>query len=89
MILYSKRTAINVFPDADVIDPRIVYIYWDFDEGNGGHLDKDKNVIPRQPNYLRFHDLTSFHSWRNMYKDYWEEPTQNIIEDYLQVDEGL
>ena len=89
MILYSKRTTVNVFPDADVINPRIAYIYWDFGTGTGGHLDKDKNIIPRQPNYLRFHDLASFHRWRTTFKDYWEEPTQSIIEDYLQVDEGL
>ena len=87
MILYSKRTALNAFNE-DAIAPNIVYIYWDFDKRKGGHLDKNRNIVSK-PGYLLFNDVDNFYRWRNTYKDYWEEPTRSIIEDYLQVDEGL
>ena len=85
MILYSKRTNVH----SSHIYPTIVYIYWDFDTRSGGHLDKDRNVISRPHTVLNFRDLDSFYNWRTKFKNYWEEPTRNIIEDYLQVDEGL
>ena len=90
MILYSKRTAETPLPGGETpMDAKISYIYWDFDKCAGGHLDKDKNIIPRPSNYFYFSSLDSFYSWHNTYKQYWQEPTSSLIEDYLQVDEGL
>ena len=86
MILYSKRTDANA--PTNPIHPRIAYIYWDFDKRTGGHLDKDKRAFSR-PSAIRFDTMKSFYEWRNTYKKYWQEPTSSLIEDYLQVDEGL
>ena len=85
MILYSKRTAIYTSD----IHPRIVYIYWDFDKCVGGHLDKDRKAIPFYSPNVIFNNVDHFHTWRNKFKEYWEEPTNYFPEDYLQVDEGL
>ena len=86
MILYSKRTdIINSY-----IHPSVVYIYWDFNKCIGGHLNKERKIITLPNFYLsHFNDMDDFRRWRTRFKDYWEEPTTQILDDYLQVDEGL
>ena len=87
MILYCKRTGVN--SKEDTIDPQIMYIYWDFASHTGGHLDKDKNQIRNKNKNISFGTESSFYMWYQKFKEYWEKPTTQLVEPYLEVDEGL